>query len=801
MKVPLSLLLKFCDPGLPVEEIASILALTGTEVERVTKLGVEDPSTFVVGHVVSCEKHPDADRLNVCSVDIGGSEPTQIVCGAPNVAAGQLVPVALTGSVMPNGLKIKKAKLRGVESNGMICAEDELGLSRSHEGILILPESSGPAGRPLADVLPLGETVLELEITPNRPDCLGVYGVARELHAATGAPLAPAPWAVDHGTSGDLEGFALDVADPAVCPRFTARIYEIEGVGETPMEIQGHLTAAGMRPISPVVDITNYTMLVIGEPLHAFDLDKLDGQKLTVRSAAGGEKLTTLDGQERTLEAGDPVIDDASGPTSIAGVMGGARSEVGEGTTRVLLEAAVWHGPTINSTSNRLNLRSEASGRFEKGLAPALTDRGQAFASQLFSQFFGATPNQGTAVAGQDHPDVTIKLAASKVESLVGGAWSVDRIVKPLEALGFGVTVAGGVLDVTVPSDRLDVRRDVDLIEEIVRIDGLDGIEPTLPSGNKGGLLSRGQRIRREVADELGASGLFEIAGWSFANPNLGDRLRLAENDARRVVVELENPMSSEEAHMRTTLIGSLLESAGTNVARGASYVRLFEIGPVYLPSEEGLADEPIRVATLLVGPSVPPDWGNPAPPSVDIHSGTALLERVLGSQRVTWKVLPARDPEPFLHPVRSGVIEIDGHIAGWMGELHPEVAAEFGLPNTVVAEFDLKAVESASQEVVHYAPVSPHPVVSQDLAVLLPLTVASADAVAAAQHAGGAELESVAVFDVYEGDGVDPGFRSLGLRFVFRAHDRTLTEDEATAARAAILAVLESELGAKQRG
>jgi len=801
MKVPLSLLLEYCDPGLPVEQIASILALTGTEVERVTRLGVDDPSTFVVGHVLACEKHPDADRLNVCSVDVGASEPIQIVCGAPNVAAGQMVPVALAGSVMPNGLKIKKAKLRGVESNGMICAEDELGLSRSHEGILVLQESSGPAGRALGEVLPLDETVLELEITPNRPDCLGVYGVARELHAATGADLAAAPWEQDLGSEGELSGFSLQVTDAAICPRFTARIYELNGAGETPMRIQGHLTAAGMRPISPIVDITNYVMLVVGEPLHAFDLDKLDGAQLTVRGAGSEESITTLDGQERTLAVGDPVIDDASGPTSIAGVMGGDRSEVVTSTTRVLLEAAVWNGPSINATSNRLNLRSEASGRFEKGLAPALADRGQAFASQLFSTVFGVTPVPGTAVAGDPQLDRSIHLTRAKVESLLGGEWPADRITQPLGRLGFGVAGNDEEFDVTVPADRLDVERDVDLIEEIVRIDGLDRVDATLPSGGSGGLLSRAQKIRRDLADELGAAGLYEIAGWSFANPNLADRLRLTENDDRRVAIELSNPMSSEEALMRTTLLGSLLNAAATNAARGADAIRLFEVGPVYLPADHGLADEPIRVGVLISGPTVPADWGNASPAAVDVHAGVALLDRVLGSQRCDWKLLPAADPEPFLHPVRSGVVEINGTVAGWIGELHPATAAEWDLAPTVVAEFDLSAVIDGAPDVVHYSAISQHPAVLQDLAVLLPLDVRSSDAVSVAIGAGGEDLESAEVFDVYEGDGIEDGFRSVGLRLVFRAFDRTLTEEEASAGRAAILAALETAKGAKQRG
>ncbi|MCX6394505.1 MAG: phenylalanine--tRNA ligase subunit beta [Solirubrobacterales bacterium] len=801
MKVPLSLLLEFCDPGLSAEEISSVLALSGTEVERVTRLGVEDSSNFVVGVVLTADQHPDADRLKVCTVDVGAPEPATIVCGAPNVGAGQTVAVALPGAVMPVGMMIKKAKLRGVESSGMICAEDELGLGKGHQGILVLAETAGPAGRALGEVLPLDETVLELEITPNRPDCLGVYGVARELHAATGAELKSAPWENDLGSAGALDGIKVSVQDSEQCRIFTARIYEGLSAAVTPPAIAAHLTAAGMRPISPVVDITNYVMLVVGEPLHVFDLDKIDGD-LTVRAAAAGETVATLDGESRDLVEGETIIADAGGPTSIAGVMGGARSEVGPDTTRVLLEAATWHGPSINQTSARLGLRSEASGRFEKGLAPVFASRGQAFASQLFGEIYGVAPAAGTVVVGAVGEAHTIKLSHAKVNSLMGSELTAERITGPLERLGFTVSVDGDVFSVEVPLDRLDVARDVDLIEEIARIDGLEKLGATLPtSSTGGGRLTRQQKIRRQVQDALVSSGCFEAAGWSFCAPGLSDRLRLASDDSRRNAITLVNPMSSEESVLRTTLLGSLLDSAARNAARGAAVIRLFETGPVYLPSEDGLSDEPQRFGAVLCGPSTRPDWRNASPSTVDVHAAIGVIGQVLDSLHCEWRIVPVAEPEPFLHPGRSGVIEIAGRPAGWVGDLHPLVSTEWGLDGGVAFEVDLNAVISASPEVLHYSPVSAHPMVGQDLAVVVDAAVSAAELIEIAEEVGSPELESVSVFDIYRGKQLGENSVSVGLRFAFRADDRTLTEEEATAVRQRILEALQDRKGAQSRG
>ena len=803
MRVPLSLLLSFCDPGLPADEIAAVLALTGTEVERITTLGVQGTENFVVGQVTALEAHPDADRLRVCTVDVGDGQPRTIVCGAANVAVGQLVPVALPGAIVNGGLKIKKSKLRGVQSEGMICSADELDLATGSEGILVLDASDGPAGRPLADLFVLNEVVLELEITPNRPDCLGVWGVARELHAATGAPLSSPPWNEDHGSTGDLTGVTISVDPEVNCARFTARIYDGFGAqAHTPRAAQAHLHAAGMRSISPVVDVTNYVMLVTGEPMHAFDLDRVEGASLRVRAAGDGEEVATLDGQSRKLDSADVLIEDASGPTSIAGLMGGARSEVSPSTTRVLLEAAVWDGPRLNKTSAKLALRSEASTRFEKGLAAALPLRAQAFASVLLDEWCGVKPQPGTIDITSAQPEaVSLKLAVSEIEDLLGVDVSADEAAGILTALDCEVAVTDGELEVIAAEDRLDLERPVDLIEEIARIKGLDKISATLPPSDRGAAkLTPEQSLERRLSDALVGAGAFEIAGWSFASTELFDRLGLSESDPRRAAVELRNPMSASESVMRTTLLGSLLDALSQNASHGEADLKLFELGPVYLLGDDGAITEPRRAAVLMSGTTRPANWRDQEPPSVDVHSAVGVLGNVLDSLRIAWSVEPAIETEPFLFPGRSGTVIVGGEPCGWIGELHPDVAETYGLSTVAGFEFDLAALSKVRCEIPTFEAFSPHPAVSQDLAMIVDRSVASSEVVRIAQAAGGDELESVELFDVYESDEIGEGKVSLAIRLTFRASDRTLTEDEASTARAAILSQLENEIGATPR-
>ncbi len=807
--MPVQWLSEYCDSALPVRELGDRLAMTGTEVERVVRHGVDELDFFVVGRVLERSQHPDADRLSVCRVDVGGGEVAQIVCGAPNVAAGQTVAVARPGAVMPDGTRLGAAKLRGVVSEGMILAEDEMGIGTDHAGIVVLDTAPLPEGvvglvpgTPLAGVLPLATDVLELEITPNRPDCLAIYGVAREVHAATGAPLAPPPWSDDPGSPGEVAGVEVRVEVPELCPRFTARVFEEVKIGPSPPWLKARLMAAGQRPISNVVDITNYVMLLTGQPLHAFDLDRVAGAALVVRRARDGERMTTLDDVERELDSEMVVIDDAEGPTSIAGVMGGLRSEVSDLTTRVLMEAATWIGPNIHRTSLSLGLRSEASGRFEKQLQPEQATEAQAVATQLMIELAGARLVPGTIDIGGPGPEPpVIRLRDARVKGLLGLEIARERSAELLRALEFEVSDAEDGLDVWPPAFRRDdVTREADVIEEVARLHGLEHLPATLPSHTSVGHLPGEQKLRRRAEDALADRGLFEIAGWSFTDPGISDRLRLPADDPRRRMLALENPMSEDQSHMRTTLLGSLLDALRHNAARGSAEVSLFESGPVYLVRDgEPLPAEPHRLGALLAGPASPPTWRAPEPPGADFFAARGVLAGVLDTLRVPWTVEAAT--EPFLHPGRAAAVLVAGERVGWLGEVHPLVARAWDVEPPAGFEIDLAPVAAAADAVPVFRDVTSFPAVLQDIAIVVSDGVPAARVVAVVRAAGGDELERVEVFDVYRGEQVGEGHVSLALRLEFRAPDRTLTDAEAAQRREAIAAALADELGATLRG
>ena len=881
MRVPLAWLTEYCDPTLDVEQIEQRLTLTGTKVEAIHHHGVRGGDGFVVGRVLDVQKHPDADRLRVCKVDLGGdedggggdgdgggeeAEPATIVCGAPNVAAGQTVAVARPGAVMPDGSELKAAKLRGVVSEGMILAEAELeieGSPPSGEGIMVLDgmqlDAELAPGTPLADVLAIETDVLELEITPNRPDCLGVYGVARELHAATGAPLAPEPWLADEGSAGPIAGAEVLVECTELCPRFTARVFEGVSIGPSPPWLKARLMAAGQRPINNVVDITNYAMLLTGQPLHAFDLDRVAGGRLIVRRAREGERVRTLDGQTRTLDAGTILIDDAEGPTSIAGLMGGARSEVVPETTRVLMEVATWDGPTIHRASWKLGLRSEASSRFEKGLQPEQCMHAQAIATRLMIECAGARVAPGTIDVAQPLPPLqALRLREARVRSILGIAVPADRQREILGALDFACEAGDGApeaagadgtaergLDVTVPALRRDdVTREIDLIEEVARIDGLERLPATLPARRgAAGRLTHAQRVRRAAEDAMVGRGLYEIVGWSFAEPSLLERLQLPPEHEMRRVVTLENPLSDAQSIMRPTLLGSLLDATRHNVSRNGPDVAIFESGTVYraLPemgdgpdgdcaedngadgdgtagdvpriSRRG-ADEHHALGVLLSGALAPRSWLG-APARADFFAAKALLAGLLDELHVEWSVGEGR--WPFLHPGRSAAVLAqlpqgapgaggDALTLGFLGELHPLVAGAWDLPHSGAGErtaafaIDLGKLALVAPEVVAFGPFGSFPVLRRDLAVTLPERVPARDVLEAVRRAGGEELDGVEVFDVYTGGQVGEGRRSLALALSFRSPERTLTDEDVAPARERIVAAL-GELGGELRG
>jgi phenylalanyl-tRNA synthetase beta chain len=802
MLVPLEWLREYCDPDVSTEELASLLTHSGVKTERWFRYGPPSREHYVVGRVLEAVAHPNADRLRVCTVEVGDDAPATIVCGAPNVAAGQTVAVARPGALMADGRTLGAAKLRGVVSEGMILATDEIALGGDHAGILVLDDGPSP-GTPLGEVLPLGTDVLELEINPNRPDCLAVYGVAREVHAKTGAPLSPPPWARDPGSlEGEPEGIAVVVDCPELCPRFTARVFEDVTIGPSPLWLVARVLEAGMRPISNVVDITNYVMHLSGQPLHAFDLDLIAGARLTVRRALDGETVETLDGVTRTLDGEMVVICDADGPTSVAGVMGGARSEVGENTTRLLLEAATWIGANVQRTGVRLGLRSEASARFEKGLSRLLPIEAQALASTLLVELCGARLLPGTVdVGGPGEDPPALRLRPARVAALLGSEIPAKRCAEILGALGFGVEASGDALTVTVPHYRRgDVTREVDLIEEVARIDGLERLPATLPPRRgAAGRLSHSQLLRRRAEDALAARGLHEIVGWSFADPAVLDRLRLGADDAMRAVVTLENPLAETQSIMRPTLLASLLDAAAHNVARGRRDLALFESGTVYRAAPSGpLALEHHGLAVLVAGDLVAPTWrGEPVPG--DFFAAKGLLAAVLGVLGVEWTL--AATPLTFLHPARAAAVHAGDTRIGFIGELHPLVAAGWDLERVAVWALDLGVLSTLAPEVARYRPFAEYPPVPEDLAVVVGEGIEAGAVVAAVREAGGEALERVEVFDVYRGPQVGEGRVSLALHLEFRASDRTLTNEDVAAARAKIAAHLESALGAVLRG
>jgi len=866
MKVPFSWLSEYCDPGLEPSEVAELLSMRAVEVERVTRLGVASGEGFVVGRVLSAEPHPNADRLRVCEVEAGEGART-IVCGAANVAAGQTVAVALPGARLPDGSRLGRAKLRGVESDGMILSERELELGEDADGILVLeprpaasseqlpaasseqlpaasseqlpaassasrPGAAGSVqglapGTPLEEVLPISEAVLELDLNPNRVDCMGVYGVARELHAITGAPLAEPPWETDAEPGGEVaveELASVTVEVPQLCPRFTARAFTGAAVGVSPPWLRARLSAAGMRPISNVVDVTNYVMLMTAQPLHAFDLDRVPAGELIVRTARDGERMTTLDGVERRFDPETVLVCDRERATGIAGIMGGRVSEVSEATNSILLEVATWDGINILRTSSMLGLRSDASARFEKQLHPELALRAQRIASRLLVELTGARLAPGTIDVATEPPSPhVIALRGARCDSLLGVAIERGEAGSGLGRLGFAAEDVGERdLSVTVPVHRhYDVTREVDLVEEVGRLHGFDRLPRTLPAASERvGGLSREQALRRRAEDVLCDIGFDQVTSWSFVDPGLADRLRLAADDPLRAAVATANPLSAEHALMRTTLLGGLLDAARHNLARSAQRLALFESARVYLAEADGPqpgagplagafagrlsapAREPHRLGGLLVGELSPPSWARPGggPQGESFYALKGAVEVLAGQLGVETAFAAA--PQPFLHSGRAAAISAAGERLGWIGELHPLVARAWDVPGTCAAfELDLAPLLAASTAGgERFEDVAAFPSVFEDLAVTVPEAVA-AERVREAVAAGGGDLLAGAdLFDIYRGEQLGEGRKSLALRLEFRAADRTLTDPEVAELRERIRAELE-RIGGSLRG
>jgi phenylalanyl-tRNA synthetase beta chain len=799
MRAPMRWLREYCDPPLSTEEAGQALNNAGIELERIDRVGVGALDSFVVGQVLSAERHPNADRLTVCVVDDGSGEERTIVCGAPNVAAGQTVALALPGAVMPDGSTLGEAKLRGVKSSGMILAEDEVGVGEDHGGTMVLADGL-PPGAPLIDHLQIADEVLDLAIAPNRPDCLSIYGIARELHALTSAPLAPDPTDEDAEPSGDGDLPQVEI-DPDICLRFTVRVFEDVKIGPSPLWLKARLMAAGQRPISNVVDITNYVMLLTGQPLHAFDLDKVRGGRLVVHRAEDGQKMRTLDGVERTLDSSMALISDAEGPTSIAGTMGGEVSEVSDSTTRVAMEAATWVGTNIMRTQAKLGLRTEASARFEKQLHPELAMAAQRLAARLMVELTGARMVLGTV---DEYPRPAqpraVRLRSARVERLLGMAVPDDEIRAILERLGFEVACAEGGFDVTVPYWRDgDVQREADLVEEVARIHGLDKLPITLPSRRRAvGHLTPAQRVRRRIEDALRDRGVSEVVAYSFTAPESLEKLRLGDVPLLR----LANPLSEDQSVMRPLLLPGLLDAARHNAAHGRPKLGLFESAHVYRlsdPLDEAPEGSP-RGATpayerhhigAVLTQAAPGTWRSEPRPA-DFYAAKGLVEAMLATAGLECWVEPGE--RPFLHPGRTAtVLAADERKLGWIGELHPSVARAWDLDGAVAAfELDADLIAELAPGPMPYRDVTSFPAVIQDIAVVVDEDVPATEVERLVRDAAGELLDRVELFDVYRGQQVEPGRKSLALRLEFRSPERTLTDEDVAAARVAIEAELE---------
>jgi phenylalanyl-tRNA synthetase beta chain len=753
LKVPLSWLREYVRTDATTEQIVHALSISSAEVNGVERHGVPgDLSLFKVGVVLEAEKHPNADRLQLTKVDVGEDKPYQIVCGAWNFGAGAKVAVALPGATLPNGLTLERRKLRGEVSEGMILAEDEVDLGADHDGIMVLDDALAP-GTPLADVLPLVEEVLEIEATGNRPDLLSVYGIAREVAALCNGELVSLD-PIEPVRNGD-EPVDVRVEDEEGCPRYIGRLFRDVRIGESPIWLKARLRFAGVRAISNVVDVTNYVMLALGSPLHVFDFDTLHGGRIVVRRAKKGEELRTLDGTVRKLDPSDLLIADADRAIALAGIMGGAETEVSDTATSILLEAANFEPISLLHTSERLALRTEGSNRWEKGVDPHLAGPAATMATRLIVDLAAARWTGDTDVQAHLPEPAMIKLRPERTNAVLGLDVPADEQSSILVKFGFEQSDSG----FRVPTWRArDVTREIDLVEEVARVK-MEEIPFTLPERDAMfGRLTRWQRLRRLVEDVLTGCGFSEAYTSTF----------VADGDVR-----LPEPLSQEAAALRTELIGSLVDAARNNLAVGTSEVALFEIARTYHTGGE-LPDERWHVAGIVDGGLSEAKWA---------------VEQLYDALKVQPEY--ERASEPHLHPGKSARTK-----EGWVGELHPSL-----LEGTWGAfELDLDALVEVTPTAVEFEEVSPYPEVRQDLAFVVDEAVSAAELLAALREAGGPELRSSAVFDEYRGEQIGAGKRSLAFRVAFGSPERTLTDDEAGELRARIVQALADTFGAVLR-
>jgi phenylalanyl-tRNA synthetase beta chain len=825
MKAPLSWLKDYVDITLPLDELAERLTLAGLEVGSITAIGDWwDREKIVVGEVREVRPHPDADRLVLVDVAYGGDQLEQCVTGAPNLFdyKGQgpvslKVAFAMEGAELYDGHKegfvktrLKPTKIRGVPSRAMVCSEKELGMSDAHEGILFLP-ADAPVGAPLADYL--GDVILDLDLTPNLARCFNMVGIAREVAALTGVPLRypSTEWQADGPLASSLA--RVEIEDPTLCPRYIATVIQGVEIGPAPHWMQDRVHKAGMRPINNIVDITNFVMLEWGQPLHAFDYDKLVARAqggvptIIVRPARPGETLTTLDGVDRDLPEGTLLICDTAGPIAVAGVMGGLDTEVTEDSRNILLEAANFHFLSIRRTTQALRLPSEANLRFGKGIHPELAEPAARRASELMRRLTGGVIAQGMVDAYPLRPEsVVIDLTLAEVERNLGLRFELPQIVSLLEPLEFRCQALDDeTLRVTVPDHRVDCAYPADLIEDLARIYGYDNLPVTemadrLPPqrGN------RALELEEQVRDLLVACGLQEVVTYSLTHPAREAMLEPgADPDALPddAYITLANPINQDRLVMRRRLLTTVLETAAANL-RFRDRVEIFELGRVFLPQpDQQLPDEAPRLVILMTGPRDDRHWLATEGPDLDFYDLKGVVEALLGGLHIGGAAYEAAE-HPTYQPGRTARLLVDGVEIGLLGEIHPQVRAAWDLPGRRVAaaELDLGALLARVPEAWFVEPLSAYPAVLQDLAVIVDEPVPAAQVQALIAAAGGFLLKEVTPFDVYRGDPIPAGKKSLAFALVFQAPDKTLSDAIVNKQVKRIVAQLERELGAQLR-
>ncbi len=819
MRVALSWLREYVDAPTDPEVLEKALVKVGLEVEEMLDLRTSVTGPLVVGQVTSIEELTEFKKpIRHCMVDVGNTEAQSIVCGARNFHEGDLVVVVLPGAVLPGDFAISERKTYGRTSAGMITSARELGIGDDHSGIIVLPPGSAKPGDEARPIVGLDDLVIELAITPDRGYCFSVRGVARELAHSLGVPFTD-PASRVAPLVADGAGYDVRVEDPAGCDRFTAvAVRGVDVSAESPAWMKQRLIHSGQRPISLLVDITNYVMLELGEPMHAFDLDKLSGP-LHVRRAVDGEKLSTLDGTVRVLDAADLVIADDSGVISLAAVMGGASTEIGDATTNVLFEAAHWAPLSVAHTARRHKLPSEASKRFERGADPALGPVATARAVELLTSIAGGTVG-GVTDVNTVAPRAAIRMSIDHPARIAGVPYPSSLPGELLAELGCTVETDGETLVVTPPTWRPDLTEPIELVEDVIRLAGYDDVPSILPPLRPGAGLTAAQKRRRTVGRAMAAAGYVETICLPFVTPGSFDALGLPADDDRRTAVRLANPLSDEEPLMRTTLLSGLLGALRRNIGRGQRDLALYETGLVFLPSidapappslgvdhrpseaelaaiDAALPAQPRHIAAVLTGEFAPAGWwgaGAAASWSDAIEAARVTVDAA--GQAATVR---AGSRAPW-HPGRCAEIVVGDIVVGYAGELHPEVCAALELPKrTCAMEVNLDAIPLAGTPMA--APLANYPLALIDVALVVPEATPAGDVEAALLAGAGELLEGVRLFDVYASDALGAGKKSLAYKMTFRAPDRTLTVEEAVAARDAAVSVAATRFGATLRG